>query len=67
MPAIPLENQWITKVTRDPETNSKFAPENGWLEDDPASFWVSAHFQGRLLLVLGRLILGSLQEDEEIL
>ncbi len=22
-----------------PETNSQFAPENGWLEDDPASFW----------------------------
>ena len=21
------------------ETNSKFAPENGWLEYDPASFW----------------------------
>ena len=22
-----------------PETNSKFAPENGWLEDDPFPFW----------------------------
>ncbi len=22
-----------------PETDSKFAPENWWLEDDPASFW----------------------------
>ena len=21
--------------TRDPETNSQFAPENGWLDDDP--------------------------------
>ncbi len=22
------------------------APENGWLEDDPASYWVSVTFQG---------------------
>ena len=27
------------------------APVNGWLEDKPASFWVSAYFQVRLLLV----------------
>ena len=32
---------WI----RLPETNSKFAPENGWLEDDLASFWVSTYFR----------------------
>ena len=29
-----------------PETNSKFAPENGWL-DYWVSFWDLAHFQGR--------------------
>ena len=28
-----------------PETNI-FAPENGWLEDDPASFWGPAYLQG---------------------
>ena len=38
-----------------PETNSKFAPKNGWLEDDPASFWGPAYFQVRLLLVSGRV------------
>ena len=25
---------FICKDTRDPETNSKFAPANGWLEDE---------------------------------
>ena len=37
-----------------PETNSKFAAENGWLEDDPSlpfSFWDSAYFQGGLRAV----------------
>ena len=37
-----------------PKTNS-LPLKNGWLEDDPASFWVSAYFQGRLLLVSGRV------------
>ena len=40
-------------VTRDPETNSKLAPENGWLEYFLVSFWGPAYFQGRLLLVSG--------------
>ena len=31
----PLKN-W--EVTRDPQSNSNFAPENGWLEDDPFLF-----------------------------
>ena len=30
-------------------------PANQWLEDD-TSFWVSAYFQGRLLLVSGRFL-----------
>ena len=45
-----------------PETKpaSKFAPENGWLEYDPASYWVvSAYFQGLLPLVSGRVTTGS--------
>ncbi len=29
-----------------PETNSIFAPENGWLEYDPASYWGGFFFQG---------------------
>ena len=30
------------------------APENGWFEDDPFLFWVSAYFQGyNSLLVPG--------------
>ena len=33
-----------------PETNSQFAPENGWLEYEDVSFWVSARptFSGAL-------------------
>ena len=38
-----------------PETNSEFTPENGWLEYFLVSFWVPAYFQGRLLLVSGRV------------
>ena len=38
--------------TRDPETNSEFTPENGWLEDDPLGM---TYFQGLLLLVSGRV------------
>ena len=30
-----------------PETTSEFAPENWWLEDDPACFWVPTYFQVR--------------------
>ena len=29
-----------------PETNSKFAPENGWLEYFLVSFWQEAYFSG---------------------
>ena len=29
--------------------------KNGWLEDFLLSYWVSAYFQGRLLLVSGRV------------
>ena len=43
--------------TRDPETNSKFAPENEWLEYFLVSFWVPAYFQVLLLLVLGGVLL----------
>ncbi len=40
-----------------PKTNSKFAPENGWLEYDEVSFWggILAYFRGRCLLLSGRL------------
>ena len=42
-----------------PETN--IAPENrpsqnGWLEYEAVSFWGPAYFQGRLLLVSGRVV-----------
>ena len=29
------------------KTHNEFTPENGWLEDDPASFWGMAYFKGR--------------------
>ncbi len=32
---------------------STVEPENGWLEDELVSFWLSAYFQRLLLLVLG--------------
>ena len=35
---------FLSQPTRDPETNSKFALENGCLEDE---FPFGAHFQGR--------------------
>ena len=35
-----------------PETNI-FAPKNGWLEDDPASYWVLVTFQGRTVELRG--------------
>ena len=38
-----------------PETNSKFAPENGWLEDDPFLLGVSLFSGANLLLVSGRV------------
>ena len=37
------------------ETNSKFAPENGWLEDFLVSFW-DGIFSGAELLVSGRVL-----------
>jgi len=43
---------WWKAHTRDPETNSKFAPENGWkLEDVPFLLGKFAYFQVLLLLV----------------
>ena len=44
-----------------PETNSKFAPDNGWLEYDPASFWGVKRpiFRGEVLLVSGRVPPGT--------
>ena len=41
-----------------PETNS-LAPENGWLEYKPLTYWVSAYFQGRWPLVSGRVVFQS--------
>ena len=39
-----------------PETNSKFAPENGWLENDPERFPILGLFSGaNLLFVSGRV------------
>ena len=38
---------WFTKLTRYPETNSKFAPRNGWLEYDPFLLGPSAYFHGQ--------------------
>ena len=48
----------ITTVTTLPETNSKFAPENGFLLEDYYPFlWEKGPFLGaNLLLVLGRLV-----------
>ena len=40
-----------SKQNKHPETNSKFTPKNGWLEYVRLSYWVSAYFQVRLLLV----------------
>ena len=37
-----------------PETNSEFAPKNGWLEYVLVSFWQKAYFQGDML-VSGRV------------
>ena len=33
-----------------PETNSEFAPENGWLEDDRFLLGQKAHFQVQTLI-----------------
>ena len=45
-----------------PETNSEFTPENGWLEDDPASFWgKKAQFHWLLLLVSGSVHSGKVR------
>jgi len=33
---------------------AQFAPENGWLEDDPASFWCYVSFR-RFLVILVEL------------
>ena len=46
-----------------PETNSKFAPENGCLEYFLVSFWISAYFQGLLLLVSGMGMLAVTHMD----
>ena len=37
----------ITQLTTLPETNSQFAPENGWLEYKPFLLGPSAYFQVR--------------------
>jgi len=37
-----------------PETSSRFAPENGWLEGYIVSFWEGLFFRGELL-VLGNV------------
>ena len=42
-----------------PETDSKFAPENGRLEYFLVSFWDGGYSQGRLLLFLGRVPFGA--------
>ena len=36
-----------------------FRPENGWLEDDPASFWGPATVRGCELLVSSMVVSGS--------
>ena len=44
------------RKTRDPDTNSKFACENWWLEDDPAFFWgVLVYFWCANCLFSGRV------------
>ena len=35
----------LEKNIWDPETNSKFAPENGWLEEDCFLFWMAFRAQ----------------------
>ena len=51
---VNLLHEWLTFTL--PETNSHLAPENGWLEDDLASFWGPERpiLRGELL-VLGRV------------
>ena len=49
-----FSDQYITL----PETNSKFAPENGWLEDELVSFLANPIF-GCEVLVSGRVMLGN--------
>ena len=46
---------WEAKGLPETETNSKFAPENGWLEYE-FPFWDLAYFQGRWLLVSGKVL-----------
>ena len=50
-----------------PETNSKFVPKNGWLEDNPVSYWVSAYFFRGELLVSGRVDSNIFQEIPKLI
>ena len=53
---IERQLRWKQQKHTLPETN--IAPENGWLEDYPASFWVWAYFQMLLLLVSEKVVQG---------
>ena len=50
-----------------PETNSKFAPTNGWLEYEDVSYWVSAYFQGLAVLEVHSLLSLLLADQFELL
>ena len=54
-----FSDQYITL----PETNSKFAPENGWLEDELVSCLAHPIFRCEVL-VSGRVVLLELTEDK---
>ncbi len=47
IPSLRLPGGFGGKITLGslPETNSNFAPENGWLEDFLVSFWGPAYSQ----------------------
>ena len=42
-----------------------FAPENGWFEYEAVSFWAPAYFQGRLLLVSGRVPFATCENSSQ--
>ena len=49
-----LNPKWFPlKKNTPPKFNSEFTPEKWWLEDDPASYWVSVAFQGRTVKLRG--------------
>ena len=48
---------WLDGHLTLPETNSKLAPKNGWLEYDPASYWGPGQFSGAFAVSFGEGII----------